>query len=375
MNLQNRPYIIVPKLIVQPTWGGEYISKLKDWDKSDFLKDKKIGQSYELFSQSKLLINIMDSSSVIFIPELGNPDTVEIDNKNIYKENIDYISLSQVTDLTNKIPLIKITQSNGNSFQIHIKEGMADSRWQPKMESWYYFEDGLATLGLKKGINIDDYKNACLKIDEKMKSLSNKILNKQMNLDEAKEIAKEFIKTINPWQFINVLEIKKNQIMDSGNGGIHHSWEEDLIKFPNGNVLYEVQQDVMDPVSTIRAFDKGKFKSDGSIRELHIEDYFKYLDISDENNYIEKMFPKKQGSNLITKKYYKLDLLEVADELTKKIEGSFIHLFVKSGKVTISAGEGEVILTRGHSCFISEKIDTYKIRSISEKSELLKTFV
>jgi len=71
---------------------------------------------------------------------------------------------------------------------------MADSRWQPKMESWYYFEDGLATLGLKKGINIDDYKNACLKIDEKMKSLSNKILNKQMNLDEAKEIAKEFIK-------------------------------------------------------------------------------------------------------------------------------------------------------------------------------------
>jgi len=375
MTLSRKPYLIVPKLIVQPTWGGDYILNLKSWDNQNFLKDKKIGQSYELFSQSKLLVRITDSSSVNFIPELGNPDTDEIDNKNIYKKNIDYISLSQVTELTNKIPLIKINQSNGNSFQIHIKEGETDVRWQPKMESWYYFEDGLVTMGIKKGANVNDYKKVCLKIDEKMKLLSNEIISKKITVDDAKKIAQDFIKKINPWQFINVIKINKNQIVDSGNGGIHHSWEEDLIKFPNGNVLYEVQQDVMDPISTLRAFDKGKFKSDGTIRELHIEDYFKYLDSSEENNDLSKMFPLKQGTRIITKKYYKLDLLEIDTNLEQNTDGSFVHLFVKNGKVTISAGEGEVILTKGHSCFISEIIKSYQIKTIDGKAELLKTFI
>jgi len=201
MTLSRKPYLIVPKLIVQPTWGGDYILNLKSWDNQNFLKDKKIGQSYELFSQSKLLVRITDSSSVNFIPELGNPDTDEIDNKNIYKKNIDYISLSQVTELTNKIPLIKINQSNGNSFQIHIKEGETDVRWQPKMESWYYFEDGLVTMGIKKGANVNDYKKVCLKIDEKMKLLSNEIISKKITVDDAKKIAQDFEATYSDSHF------------------------------------------------------------------------------------------------------------------------------------------------------------------------------
>ena len=87
------------------------------------------------------------------------------------------------------------------------------------------------------------------------------------------------------------------------------------------------------------------------------------------------MFPLKQGTRIITKKYYKLDLLEIDTNLEQNTDGSFVHLFVKNGKVTISAGEGEVILTKGHSCFISEIIKSYQIKTIDGKAELLKTFI
>src|SRR6185437_8295859 len=49
--------------------------------------------------------------------------------------------------------LIKYTQALGNSFQVHIKDGVTHPQWKPKPESWYYFEPGLITLGVKPGID------------------------------------------------------------------------------------------------------------------------------------------------------------------------------------------------------------------------------
>ena len=48
-----QPYIVVPTLIEQPTWGGEYIGNLKGLAQEN-LGGKKIGQSYELFRDSNL---------------------------------------------------------------------------------------------------------------------------------------------------------------------------------------------------------------------------------------------------------------------------------------------------------------------------------
>ena len=280
-----------------------------------------------------------------------------------------------MTNKVKQIPLIKINQSNGNSFQIHIKENEKDKRWKPKMESWHYLENGLATLGLKRNINIKEYKNACLIINNQMQLLSKQIVGKEISLEIGKDRAKEFIKKVNPWQYVNLVVIKKDQVVDSGDGGIQHSWEEDLEKFPYGNVLYEVQQDVMDPISTIRCFDKGKFKKDGSIREIHIEDYFKYIDSVNEDNDINKMLLINKEKRLISKKYYSLDKLEIEKEIIDNTNNSFVHLFVREGKVEIIAENGKVILSKGHSCFIPEFVKSYKIRALNNKSIILKTTV
>ena len=54
-------YLIIPKLIEQPTWGGDYILNFKNWQNQDVFKGLKIGQSYELYSETKLRSDL-DSS-------------------------------------------------------------------------------------------------------------------------------------------------------------------------------------------------------------------------------------------------------------------------------------------------------------------------
>lgn len=370
LNLK-RPYLIVPKLIEQPTWGGDYILRLKNWlEKKDFL-NRKIGQSYELFSGSKLLLNIHDSEDERFTGELGSPDEATIFNNTGYQKNKEYIELNEITSFVKRIPLIKINQSNGNSFQIHIKK--ADGRWLPKSESCYYLEDGAVTFGIKKNINLSEYKRACLSIDKKMNELSLRVKNKEININRARNTADKFIKKINPWQYVNVHVVKKYTV-GPGVLGVQHSWEEDK-RFPQGLVNYEIQQDLMDPVSTIRCFDKGKMKDDGSIREIHIEDYFKYLDASLDHNDLEKMIPKQQDSRLLTTEFYCLNILILDKELIDNTNKSFSHLFVRDGKISVETDSGSVILGQGHSCFISEVVSQYKIRPIKKNTVVLKTFI
>ena len=366
-----RPYLIIPKLIEQPTWGGDYILQIKNWSEKDNFINKKIGQSYELFSGSKLLLNIKDSQENSFVGELGSPDEATIFNNTGYQKSKDYVELQEATSFYERIPLIKINQSNGNSFQIHIKK--SDGRWIPKMESCYYLEDGVVTFGIKKGINLSDYKNACLTIDKKMSYFILKTKYKNMSIEEARKIADSLIKEINPWQYINIHVVKKHTI-GPGVLGVQHSWEEDS-RFPQGLVNYEIQQDVMDPASTIRSFDKGKIKDDGTIRKIHIEDYFKYLDTDPNHNDLEKMTPIRQGNRLLTTEYYSLDILEVKNEMTDKTNNSFSHLFVRNGKVSIEAEEGILTLSKGHSCFIPEIVSGYRIKPLERESVVLKTFI
>ena len=371
MMTKKRPYLIAPKLIEQPTWGGEYILRIKDWvEKQDFLR-KKIGQSYELFSGSKLLLKVTDSQDEDFKGELGSPDESTIFNDTGYQKNQDYIELSEATALYKNIPLIKINQSKGNSFQIHIKK--SDGRWVPKMESCYYLEDGVATFGIKKNADLSDYRNTCLIIDKKMNELSLKVKNKKISIEEARERASSLIKELNPWQYVNVHVVKKYSI-GPGVLGVQHSWEEDP-RFPQGLVNYEVQQDVMDPVSTIRSFDKGKIKDDGTIRKIHIEDYFKYLDRDPDHNDLEKMAPKRQGNRLLTTEYYCLDILEIENEIINSTNNSFSHLFVRDGKISVEADEGSIILSKGHSCFVPEIVSEYIIKPLEGGTVVLKTFI
>ena len=383
-----KPYLIIPKLIEQATWGGEYILNLKNWSKKAFLKDKKIGQSYELFGQSKIALYINNTIDESFVPEFGYADKADTVAASFpLKEHDDYMILSQFVETSpeevlgtdiyktcGEMPLlIKINQAAGNSFQLHIKPHQQHPRWKAKPESWYYLEDGYLTCGIKG--DAEEYKKTCHLINDKMKELSTKIQNNELPLEEAQKIAKDYIQKLNPWQFVNRHEAKKYDLIDLSAGGVHHSWEEYKEKYPLGNIVYEVQVDVMDPFCTIRSFDQGKFKEDGSIREIHIDDYFEFLDTDPEHNKLEHLRKTRQGNTLLRTPYYAVDILEVPEKVTDKTNNSFCHLYVREGSIEVIAEDGSVHMTTGHSCFIPAHTDIYQIVSKEGTAVVLKTFI
>lgn len=385
-----KPYLIIPKLIEQSTWGGHYILQLKNWQSKPFLKDKKIGQSYELFGDSKLALHINDSENDAFIPEFGFADKSDTIKENFnLEEHTDFVTLStivknqaneilgpKVNEKYGTMPLlIKMNQAAGNSFQLHVKPGTKHNRWQPKPESWYYLEDGYVTCGIKPEIDVEEYKKTCHEINEKMKELSTKVKNNELSLEEAKNIAHEFIQIKNPWQFVQTHEAKKYDLLDLSAGAVHHSWEENKEKFPLGNIVYEVQVDVMDPFCTIRSFDQGKLKDDGSIREIHIDDYFEFLDRDAENNNIENLRKTRQGNQLLRTPYYAVDIFEIDDFINDSTQDSFVQLYVREGNIDVVTTDGTVHMTTGHSCFIPYAVGDYDIRSNHGKSVVLKTFI
>ncbi|MDO8611040.1 MAG: hypothetical protein Q7R95_10990 [bacterium] len=349
-----RPFLIVPKLINQPTWGGDYIVNTKKLNHLPYISQYSIGQSYELFSGTKLLLNITDSTDQNFSPEINE----EVFN---LKKDIDYIEISEIIDMP---LLIKLTQAKGNSYQLHVKQDVVDSRWVPKAESWYYLEPGLLTCGIKQNINVNDYKILCQKIDQLMHDLSNKVINKEIDIETARIEANDFIKLNNPLDFVNLVESKKFDIFDMSSGGLHHSWQD------AGNILYEIQQDRMDPVSTLRCFDQGKIKDDGTIREINIDDYFKYLDTSAETNDVSKIKKDK----LITP-YYAMDVIEVDQKIKLNKANSFVHFYVREGDVNVETDEGTVRMTAGYSCFVMQEASDVQITANSGNSVVLKTYI
>lgn len=337
MSFQKKPYLIVPFLVEQPTWGGEYICEKKGWLHGKGLEGKKIGQSYELYGKSHLSRTIKSSDDPFFSPLAQ--DTIPI---SVFSEERPF-------------PLIKFTQAKGNSFQLHVRPGVKNSSWQPKAESWYYFEKGKITFGIKKGIQIEDYKKTCQEINNKMRELSALVTEMKIDLKSAKAKAQEFISSQNPWAYVNVHFTNKGDIVDLSGGGLHHSWEEDTVVCPMGNILYEIQQDVTDPISTIRSFDQGKFKEDGTIREIQIEDYFERVDLDEKRNTL--ILGREEKGKLFDTPFYSLTL--VAPTFNREMESttSFHHLFVKEGGIIITdKNKNEIQVGRGHSCFVPQGV-------------------
>ena len=128
-----------------------------------------------------------------------------------------------------------------------------------------------------------DYKNACVEIDRYMQDLGQEVINGKETVEEVREKAKMFIAKMIRGNLSRQNMPRRERGFDKSAGGLHHSWEEDL-ELPAGNILYEVQEDRMDPISTVRAFDQGKINGDGTMRKINIEDYFQLLDTSQELN-------------------------------------------------------------------------------------------
>lgn len=270
--------------------------------------------------------------------------------------------------------LIKFNQAKGNSFQLHRKTNTTHPHWKPKPESWYYLEEGMVTFGIRPGCKVDEYKKVCLEINEAMEELSKKVVEGVLSLAEAKEQAKTMIAEKNPWQFVNSHKINKYGLIDLSPGGLHHSWEEDKGS-DLGNVVYEVQEDVMDNFCTIRSFDQGKFKSDGTIRKLAIEDYFTFLDADPKANNVDSARRVQQDEKLLRTDRYALDILDLRSPASVMTGNSFAHLWVRDGEVDVAASDGSVRLGKGHSVFIPQYTTEYEIKPRGAHAVVLKTFV
>lgn len=353
-----RPYIIIPQLIEQPTWGGEYILDLKGWSDKKEYQGKKIGQSYELTGTSMLSEDIMDSTDPHF-----SPDT-------------DGIPVQGVLQQGETMPLlIKMNQALGNSFQLHIKPETKSDRWLPKPESWYFLEKGYISLGIKEGIDVNEYQKTCEEIDTFMHEISDKVQLGEVTLDDAREQAQAFVHQKNPWQFVNRYVMDKHALIDLSMGAIHHSWEENREETPLGNIIYEVQLDASDDEATIRSFDQGKIKDDGTVRDMTISDYFEHLDTDPEHNTLKYVTRHADGEKLLRTRFYSVDLLKITSNSQLSTLNSFHHLYVRDGDVSVTAGGTTIRVTRGHSCFIPSSVKEYEISSNSGESVILKTFV
>ncbi len=356
-----RPYLIIPDLIEQPTWGGHYILELKNWQNRQEFQNIKIGQSHELWGKSYLAVDIFDSSD----PQFG-PNTY----------NINKIPIQEVLADGETMPLlIKLNQALGNSFQLHIRPEEKSDRWLPKPESWYFLENGFISLGIKEGISVDEYEETCFDIYHYMQELSRKIQSNEISLDEARQQAHEYINEKNPRQYVNLYPTQKYDLIDLSMGAIHHSWEENQEKAPLGNIVFEVQLDASDDAATIRSFDQGKIKDDGTIRKLDIADYFKHLDRDPDHNKLEYLRRTAEGEKLLETRFYSVNLFEITTKKEQLTDGKFSHLYVRDGDITVTAGGTAIRVTRGHSCFIPPTCESFDIETNTEQSVVIQTSV
>jgi mannose-6-phosphate isomerase class I len=391
-----KPYIIVPNLIEQPTWGGQYIAKHKQI-KNKAITSKKIGQSYELYEHTNL--SLKKSSKTNPTIEMGdskNPQQAKLYATNDKPLPINQLIKQDPTKVlgSNSIKLfgpsmktlVKYTQAKGNSYQIHVKK--KTGRWLPKPESWYFFKPGLVTLGVKASTDWVQYQSTCFNISQLSLDLSKQVKSKTLSLESARKKLQSFIKANNPEKFVNKLKIKSDQAIDLSSCGIHHSWEENSLITPIGNIVYEVQENVYDNSSTLRSFDKGKIKDDGSVRELQLDDYFKYIDRSKTANNPQSLLvktiniPSRDGmystSKIFRSKSYSMNQINFKGTYQDQTKNSFHHLFVKSGQLTLKTNQVILTLTSAFSVFIPASTGSYELfstNSAGKPTVVLKTFI
>ncbi|PID32077.1 hypothetical protein CR970_02465 [Candidatus Saccharibacteria bacterium] len=389
-----KPYLVIPKLVEQPTWGGQYIVTQKQWSQHSEMLAKRIGQSYELYSGTNLSL-LTDSADPKFVGELTDRDAVESqtrpDNAVALSDLLaaDTLSVLGQEHLDQRGDtfglLIKLTEALGNSFQVHIKSDQQHPKWLPKPEAWYYFEPGLITLGVKPDADWDAYKQSLQTIQDTMMNISRAMTAGNLTYAEAQTQVADLLAQQDPWQYVNTVRVKADDLVDLSCGGLHHSWEEDSALAPKGNILYELQSEALDKVSTFRAFDKGKIGPSGEVRDVHLDEYFEFIDRSPETNDPQSHLkaPERLAATdaytydkLLDSPSFCLDKLSLSQSgatFTERVN-RYKHFYAQSGSFRIATQHGSVTVTTAHSCFLPAKAETYTITSIADDTQILVSY-
>lgn len=361
------PWKIEDELIEQPSWGGRYIVDLKGLTDSPEWRGKKVGQSYELANESRVI----------------NPVTKDIHRlADLIRESPQFWLGEGYSSelLAAPLLLIKLTQAKGNSFQVHLPEGEHLGHWLPKPEAWFYLGPGLYTFGLRANVDVDAFSKALLSVESEMKKISARIQSRAISVDQGRTEATAYIEARNVYQYVNVVEAHTDDIVDLTAGGIHHSWEEDNARFPDGNLVYEVQVDVQDDLCSMRGFDKGKFIDDGSIRATHVSDYLKTVRHDPEHNELDRHIKKplvisetadSTVEAIFRTRYFNTDRISIRAGGVSRcdINMGLYHIFVLNGNVS-SAG---VPLAVGGSYVFPASVGTVEVTASAE-SRLLATY-
>lgn len=367
--LTRGPWAVQDELIEQPSWGGRYIIDLKGLSDDVQWQEKKAGQSYELAKESKLIDP--EGGAVVSLADLIARDPRAVLGQPVLDSFGQNLSL-----------LIKLTQAKGNSFQVHLPEGKTLGHWLPKPEAWFYLAPGLYTFGLKTDTDFAAYSRVLHTIDEEMHRLSEEVKSGRRTVEDARTQAKQRIQTLDPFAYVNLVEAETDDIVDLTAGGIHHSWEQDDARYPQGNLVYEVQVDVPDNLCSMRGFDKGKFLDDGLLRPTHVKDYLATIERDAAHNELSRHIRKPQviadvdGAKtevLFRTPYFNLDRLTIARgaSASQSLAGGFHHLFAQQGSVKIAGAT----LTQGHSYLLPAVIGQYRLDAMDNEAVLLKTFL
>ncbi len=363
------PWQVQDELIEQPSWGGQYIIDLKGLADDPQWKGKKVGQSYEMAKASKLIDP--DGGAVTPLADLIEAGPAGFLGQKVLDRHGPDLSL-----------LIKLTQAKGNSFQVHLPEGRSLGHWVPKPEAWFYLAPGLYTFGLKAGTDFEAYSRVLHTLDDDMGRLSREVKSGRFSVEEARAQAQQRIQTLDPFAYVNTVEAQTDDVIDLTAGGIHHSWEQDDARFPDGNLVYEVQVDVPDDKCSMRGFDKGKFLDDGGLRPTHVADYLATIVPDPAHNELSRHVRKPEvveeanGSkteSLFRTAHFNTDRLTVTAGATlpQSLADGFHHLFVHSGTPTI----GGKTLSQGRSYVLPASVGEYTIEAGSKDAVILKTYL
>lgn len=375
-----QPYYVIPLLIKQPTWGGTYIVESKKI-LDPVLRDLKIGQSYELSPDSRLATDpaaqdcfMLADSGLNEIQKFG-PTIESVDLQSIVMmDPAALLGESWAQKEPSMQLLVKFNQAKNNSYQVHIRPGNEFHGWLAKPETWYYLEDGKATLGVKQSADVAQYKRSCLEIDAFSKEISRQIKAGELDVARGREQLSVFIEERHPRQYVNTVTVPRGSIVNLWQGGIHHSWEADD-SLALGNIVFEVQLSVKDERSTLRSFDQGNIKDSGDIRPLHVEDYFQALNTSPVDNLPTALVSQPQGrsdgairlTELCVTPYYQLHQVQfsTAGAVTRKTD-SFHHLHVYGGEVRLEWQDQTFDIKSGRSMFIPASCGDYQLTSTAE---------
>ena len=369
MALSQGPWRVQDELIEQPSWGGRYIIDLKGLTDDPQWQGRRVGQSYEMAKTAKLIDPVSGSERPLM--ELIKEDPLGLLGHPVVDKFGTDLSL-----------LIKLTQAKGNSFQVHLPEGKHRGHWEPKPEAWFYLAPGLYTFGLKAGTSFDAFARVLHTIDGEMERLSEEVKAGKRTVEDARAQARQRIQTLDPYSYVNIVEAHTDDIVDLTAGGIHHSWEEDNARFPEGNLVYEVQVDVPDNLCSMRGFDKGKFLDDGGLRPTHVADYLGTIEQDQAHNDLAQhihrpeIIAEAKGvkiESIFRTAYFSTDRLTVAAgaSLPQPLADGFHHLFLYTGAATVGGRN----LDQGRSYILPASLGEYTLQAEDKDVVVLKTFL